>query len=294
MNGADIFEDGLPGEDTTRTMLDIGIPPCPGIVAELLAEARRDDIDFIRISRLIIGDVALAAAVLKSANSPFFALRRKVQSVQQAVAVLGLRNLLKIVYGVVLKQSLGGDVPTLARFWDRSNYNAVVSSYLAGRLPGISGDDAYTMGLFHDVGIAVLMQKFSDYRQTLMQANAMHSGTTSIEDERHHTNHVVVGALLARGWHLPEQVVWAIRYHHEPSIFVAPRSHATPDVCLLVAIRLISEHIVARFLNYPDDAEWEQAREPALGHLGWLEADVDDLARGMADDLREIQSYRMG
>jgi HD-like signal output (HDOD) protein len=203
-----------------------------------------------------------------------------------------LRNLLKIVYGVVLKQSLGGGTPPLARFWDRSNYNAVVCSYLAGRLPGVSSDDAYTFGLFHDAGIAILMQKFADYRQTLVQANAAPAGLTAIEDERHHTNHVIVGALLARGWYLPDQVVWAIRYHHQPSIFAEPRRHATPDVCLLVAIRLISEHIVARFLNFPDDAEWEQAKEAALAHLGWFEDDIDDLARGLAVDLGEIQSYR--
>ena len=59
-----------------------------------------------------------------------------------------------------------------------------------------------------------------------------------------------------------------------------------------MAIRLISEHIVARFLNFPDDAEWEQAKEAALAHLGWFEDDIDDLARGLAVDLGEIQSYR--
>lgn len=294
MNATDIFEADLPDEQVSRMLQDLAIPPCPEIIVELLGEARREDIDFIRISRLIIGDVALAAAVLKSANSPFFALRRKVQSVQQAVAVLGLRNLLKIIYGVVLRQSLGGGTPALARFWDRSNYNAVVSSFLAGRLSGVSADDAYTFGLFHDAGIAILMQKFPDYRQTLMQANARPVGATAVEDEHYGTNHVIVGALLARGWYLPEQVVWAIRYHHEPSIIVSPRGHATPDVCLLVTIRLISEHIVARFLNYPDDAEWEHAREAVLGHLGWFEEDVDDLACGLAEDLRQIQAYRTG
>ena len=294
MNATDIFAADLPDEQASQALGDISIPPCPEIVVELLGEARCEDIDFIRISRLILGDVALAAAVLKSANSPFFALRRKVQSVQQAVAVLGLRNLLKIIYGVVLRQSLGGGTPALARFWDRSNYNAVVSSYIAGRLPGISADDAYTFGLFHDAGIAILMQKHPDYRQTLVQANALPVGMTSIEDQRHGTNHVVVGALLARSWYLPEQVVWAIRYHHEPGVFTSSRGHATPDVCLLVAIRLISEHIVARFLNYPDDAAWEYAREAALGHRGWFEEDVDDLGRGLAEDLREIQAYRAG
>lgn len=293
MDATDFFEADLGDEAALETLKSLSVPPCPEIIVELLGEARREDIDFIRISRLITGDVALAAAALKSANSPFFALRRKVQSVQQAVAVLGLRNLLKIIYGVALKQSLGGvGAPALARFWDRSNYNAVVSAYLAGRLPGLSTDDAYTFGLFHDAGIAILMQKFPDYRQTLIQANATPAAMTALEDERHHTNHVLVGALLARNWYLPEPVVWAIRYHHDPDVYANPGRHATPDVCQLVAVRLISEHIVARFLGYPDDAEWEHAKEAALGRLGWFEEDVDDLARGLAVDLGEIQAYR--
>ncbi|MEZ5613701.1 MAG: HDOD domain-containing protein [Rhodocyclaceae bacterium] len=295
MDTTDCFDADLTDAAAAEMLRNVAIPPCPEIIAELLAEAQREDVDFIRVSRLITGDVALAAAVLKSANSPFFALRRKVQSVQQAVAVLGLRNLLKIVYGVVLRQSLGGtDAPPLARFWERSNYNAVVSAYLAGRLPGVPSDDAYTFGLFHDAGIAILVQQFPDYRQTLMRANAAPEAATAIEDERYQTNHVIVGALLARGWHLPDRVAWAIRYHHQPAIFSAPGRHATPDVCLLVAIRLISEHIVARFLGYPDDAEWEQNKEAALGHLGWFEEDVEDLARGLAVDLRELQAYRAG
>ena len=295
MEMTDILDADLSESAAAEALKDIAIPPCPGIVAGLLAEAQREDIDFIRISRLITGDVALAAAVLKSANSPFFALRRKVQSVQQAVAVLGLRNLLKIVYGIVLRQSLGGaDAPQLARFWERSNYNAVVSAYLAGRLPGVTSDDAYTLGLFHDAGIAILMQRFADYRQTMAQANAAPTGVTGIEDGRHRVNHVVVGAMLARGWYLSDRVVWAIRYHHDLSVLTAPRGHATSDVCLLVAIRLLSEHIVARFLGYPDEAEWEHDRETALAHLGWFEDDVDDLTRGLAVDLSEIQSYRAG
>jgi HD-like signal output (HDOD) protein len=295
MNATDFFEADLTDAVARDILQTLSIPPCPAIVVELLGEAQREDIDFIRISRLITGDVALAGAVLKSANSPFFALRRKVQSVQQAVAVLGLRNLLKIVYGVVLKHSLSGEgAPPLPRFWERSSYNAVVCSFLAGRLPGVATDDAYACGLFHDAGIAILMQKFPDYRQTMLQANATPSDATAVEDGRHHVNHAVVGAMLGRGWYLPDHVVWAIRYHHELTVFTQARRHATPDVCQLVAIRLVSEHIVARFLNYPDDAEWEGNRETVLAHLGWFDEDVDDLARGLAVDLREIQSYRAG
>ncbi len=293
INPAEVFGPDLTDEVASETLKGITIPPCPEIVTALLQEAQKEEIDFTRISRLVTGDVALAASVLKSANSPFFALRRKATSVQQAVAVLGLRNLLKIIYGVVLKQSLGGgDAQEMTRFWDRSNYNAVVCAYLVARLPGVSSDDAYTFGLFHDAGMAILMQKFSDYPQTILIANAAPSGVVALEDQRHSTNHVTLGALLARNWYLPETVVWAIRYHHEYSIFTAPRPHATPEVCALVAVRLLSQHIVSSFLNYPDDAEWEATKEAALAHLGWLDDDVEDMALAMRDSLREIQTDR--
>ena len=82
MQASELFDADLSEETAAETLRHISVPACPQIVVELLEEARREDIDFIRISRLITGDVALAAAVLKSANSPFFALRRKVQSVQ--------------------------------------------------------------------------------------------------------------------------------------------------------------------------------------------------------------------
>lgn len=276
-----------------KALGEVAIPPCPEIVVELLNEASRPEVDFIRLSRLITGDVALAASVLKMANSPFFALRRKVQSVQQAVAVLGLRNLLKIIYGVVLKQSLdGNEALAMMRFWDRSNFNAVVSSYLARRAGRVSADEAYTFGLFHDAGIAVLMQRFADYKQTLLLANAAPANVTAVEDERYQTNHVLVGAMLARNWYLPETVVWAIRFHHELSIFSVPREHATPEVCRLVAIRALSEHLVASFLDYPDDAEWEQVKEAALAYLGWFEDDLDDLVREIEPELQEARSYR--
>ena len=293
INPDELYDADFSEEEVNGVLEGISIPPCPQIVVELLKETRRDDVDFSRISSLIIGDVALSVAVLKTANSPFFSLRRKAQSVQQAVAVLGLRNLLKIIYGLVLKKSVDiADPVEMTRFWDRSNYNAVVCAYLAARVGGVSTDNAYTFGLFHDAGLAILMQKFPDYKATLLLANAMPSGVTKIEDERHNTNHVTIGALLARNWYLPEPVVWAIRYHHDYSIFTSPSKHATSEVCGLVAVRLLSEHIVASFTNYPDDAEWAASKDVALSHLGWFDEDIDEMSKAINEDLREIQSDR--
>ena len=86
----------------------IAIPPCPGVVTALLDEVRQPDVDFHNLSTLIGGDVGLAASMLKTANSPFFGLRRKAETVQMAVSVLGLKNIVQIVRGSALRQALGG------------------------------------------------------------------------------------------------------------------------------------------------------------------------------------------
>ena len=69
---------------------NIVIPPCPRIVLAMVDEARRDEPDFIKLDKLISGDMGLAAAVIKTANSPYYGLNHKVLAVKSALHVLGL------------------------------------------------------------------------------------------------------------------------------------------------------------------------------------------------------------
>lgn len=83
-----------------------------------------------KIAQLIGKDIALSAAMLKLVNSPFFGLSRKIDSPQQAVAILGLGNVTGIVTGLSLKSSLGGGL-NLERFWDSADR---VAYFRDGRL----------------------------------------------------------------------------------------------------------------------------------------------------------------
>ncbi len=206
--------------------------------------------------------------------------------------MLGLRNLLKIVYGFALRQSLGGGPAGLERFWERSNYNAVVTSYLVARWPQVSADDAYAFGLFHEAGVAVLTQQHADYGEVFARACRAGGKVVAVETERYHTSHTVVGALLARNWYLPETVVWAIRYHHDYSVFAGTRGHAPRPVQTLVALGLLSEHLVGRFLQEADDPEWEFGGAATLAFLGLELGQTGQLLEGMLGDLQEIRAYR--
>lgn len=270
----------------------IFIPPCPAVVAALLEEARCPDVDFNKIIRLITGDLSLAASMMKTANSPIFALRTKVETVQKAAAVLGLKNILCIVNGLALKRSLTPNGVSMERFWERSNYHATVSTRLARRVPGISQEDAYTFGLFHDCGIPILMQRFPDYKETLVLANRSARAVWETETERHGTDHVTVGAMLAHNWHLPDIIVKAIRMHHNFEILADDSSNVSDQVRAMTAVSLLADHLIARFLDVPDEAEWMAHGSDALNYLNFDEEELADLQYDVEEDLNTIRLDR--
>lgn len=287
------FESEITDEAALHALKAIGIPPCPSVVLALQGEAAKADADFRHLARLIGGDVGLAAAVLKLANAPFFGLSGKVLSIQQALTVLGLRNLLKIVYTITLQQGLGqGGKVRMERFWDRSAYKPIAVVTLARRLSQVSADDAYVFGLFHDMGIAALLQQLDGYRETLSRANASSQPFTRIEDDKHRVNHAMAGARLAREWMLPNDVCWAIFYHHNFKLFDQPTEYATPQVRDLIAIATMTEYLVASFLGRPVEAEWRDRGCLALAHFGLTAEDLERLAEEATPALEEARAYR--
>ena len=204
-------------EDAADKLLStIKIPPRPAVLEEVNRERKKDDPDLRKIAQIISKDMALTAAMLKTANSPFFGLRTKVESAQQAVMTMGLSNALGIVTGITLKNAIGAKEQSLERFWDSAEKVANVATYLSGKVPGVPKELAYMYGLFRDCGIPIMMQKFPEYIKTLMKANTGSKlAFTSIEDEAHATNHATLGYLLAKSWSLPNSICQAVLNHHE-------------------------------------------------------------------------------
>lgn len=109
--------------------------------------------------------------------------------------------------GIALRNAIGGG-PRLGRFWDSSTRVAQLCARLTKEFRGVSRPTACSFGLFHDCGIAVLMGRFPDYRETLQLANSTYDRRSAdIEDERHDTNHAIARLLaLPPSWGLPEEI----------------------------------------------------------------------------------------
>lgn len=248
---------------------DIGIPPRPAILDRISFEMQKDEPDLIHLSRLISSDVALAAGLISTANSPYFGFRRRVRTVRETLMMLGLDVASRAVAGLVLRKLFPSSV-ALERFWDASACIARLAGWLAQHPEHgirIRADEAYTFGLFRDCGIPVMMKRFANYHEVLKLANeAKELDFTSVEAAHCPTNHVVLGHLLAQSWGLPEETCLAIRHHHDDRALheqagVAPLPLTTLG---LVATVHLAEHLLQHHTGLSQTQEWLKAGETCL------------------------------
>lgn len=257
------------------SLLGLAIPPRPGILVDLQKELQRPTPDLKAIAALVSRDVGLASAVLQTVNSPFYGLRRKIGSIPQAVQILGAGNVATIVTGLLLRQSVGEGGPSLERFWDSAEKVAGIAAHVAGLLPRVSRDEAYSLGLFRDCGIPLLIRRFPDYIQTLKLGAGDDLAMVKLEDERHGTNHAMVAYMVARRWELPDAICTAIQRHHDTSIFDESEDAGGPAT--LVALNAVAEHLFDEGLRGRNDHHWTTIGPKVLHHLGLSVSEFKDI-----------------
>jgi len=274
------IEQELDQQGVDSLIQSIGIPPCPALLLDLRHEMAREDPNFQRMAHLISRDVALAGTLLKAVNSPFFHLSQKADTVGQALALLGMERLMAMIGGCMARHALQQQTLDLERFWDVSAKRAAAMSLLARELRVAQQDVAYTFGLFCDLGIPLMWQRFSDYRHTLRQANDSRQHCfTVIEDQQHQTNHALVGAIMAKSWHLPQAIVLPIRLHHDYTVF---NNKTLPQhLRSLVALALLSEHMIQSYQGQNYHVEWYKGGEAAMGELGISVQDRERLTQAV-------------
>jgi len=224
--------------------------------------------------------------MLKVVNSSAFGLARKATSIAQAVRLLGLRNINSIATGLALRHAMAdrNDV-AMERFWDTAEKVALICAELAHHLRGIPPDEAYTLGLFHDCGIPLLMMRFPGYRNTLARANRGEGDSFDrLEESDVGTHHGAVGYFVARSWHLSDALSQAILWHHDLEVF-QPSGCVPETVRNFVGLVHFAEHIHHRRMRSIEDVEWTRFGDAILAHFGLGEEDYIGLVDAIEDSL---------
>lgn len=272
----------LTQEQIQHLLQGIAIPPQPQVLVDLQMEQFSPHCDAASIARLISQDVGLSGAILKTVNSPYFKHRNQITSITQAVNILGVSSVVNLVNAQSIKGALSDDdIIAMGRFWDCAMEIAMIAAVVAKQIGFPNPDEAYTLGLFHDCGVALLMRRFKNYRTILQEAYARPDDDISTtENSLLNTNHAVVGYYVAKSWHLPNYLCEAIHEHHRADRALTEES-ADPKKKTLLAILKMAEHIGGSYKLWGDqdvDHEWQRVGPSVLIYVGLTQYEFEQMS----------------
>jgi HD-like signal output (HDOD) protein len=270
--------------EATRIVQQLGIPPCPPLLADLIQELAQPQPDRSWIVQLIEQDAPLAQALLEAVNSPWCGLRHKVSAVQGAITFGGLKYCTNFVAGAMLRRALTvTGRPDLKAFWERAAERSLVIAYLARELGVTDFDEAHTFGLFRNCGIPVMALKNADYSAWLADEQAQGMlDIASRERARYGIDHALVGGLLARSWCLPMALWLPVSLHHARDESVQASGPQGPSIRCLIAVGALADCITRLHHQHRLSEFWQdeqafalQALELLPQQLASLRTDID-------------------
>lgn len=181
------------------------IPACPEVLLQLNSAMQEQDPDIQVISNLVNSDVGLYSTLIATVNSPALGLPQSIESVPQAISLLGYQRTFTLLQSVIMRNALPQG--RLDRFWDTASEVAAISSQLAGKLTTIKQEKAYSIGMLHDVGIPVMMHNHADYKDFLQNVGHTSLSELSTQEMEHYKiDHFTLGYRLTKEWNLPAVV----------------------------------------------------------------------------------------
>jgi putative nucleotidyltransferase with HDIG domain len=178
------------------------------------------------IAREISVDPSMTADLLKLVNSAQFMLPKRVDNIVEAVKLVGTKGVRNLLYSYGTQKVLGEKYSEMRSMWTHA-YRAAFYAYILAKSFKRRKellDDVYVGGILHDLGQIVIASLHPELLDRITRV-CREKGIPAklLEDFTVGLNHAEVGALIARKWNFPEQLISAIRYHHEPT--QAPAAH---------------------------------------------------------------------
>ncbi|MCP4587185.1 HDOD domain-containing protein [Pseudoalteromonas sp.] len=260
------------------------IPPKPELLSQIAEEMQKSDASLDKVANLISRDISLSALLLKTINSPVFGLQRTISDIRQAAMFLGLDQLNRLVTLALLKQNFKGNACiSLERFWDESVEVANACVLRGNRYKSLMPvDELYSLGLFHNVGIAAMALKFRDYVEVLKQANlAKELAITDLEQARYQCDHAVIGYFISVSWHLPKPLCHVILNHHNTHFLEQSNDEQQR---MAYAILKCAESAVDYARHQQYSSEWFKIKEQCLSELGIVDQDFADMVEDYVDN----------
>ena len=182
-------------------------------------------------------------------------------------------------------KGIPGELVNMNEFWRTGITTGVIARTLARQCGVLHGERLFVQGVLHDIGRLVIFQQLPEQsRDILLVANGDDEVQTAAEKDMLGFTHAEVGFALLKRWQLPESVLTAVRYHHEPAKAVDYR----------VETALI--HIASTFANGINQGEYlggalTQVDRRAWKTTGLTAKELEEALEEVQDEVRDVIEF---
>lgn len=194
------------------------IAPLPAVALRVMELAQSENSSASDLSSVIATDQAMTAKLLKLANSAYFSAGREIKTVRDAVVLLGMMEVRRLVLTSALMGRFNGTQATsfsVASFWGHALATGIIADVMARHTRLAQPEEAYTAGILHDIGKLIMSQYLKEhFDEASTVATTRGIALEQAEAEVFGFTHALLGSRLAQAWRLPAGLVLAIAEHH--------------------------------------------------------------------------------
>lgn len=267
---------------------ELVIPPRPDVLIEVQKLIKSDDLELSTLSKLIKQDVSLFSVLMSAVNSPWLGLPQKVENIETAVSLMGQLKVVNLLQAVLVRACFK-ESPLQQSFWDSSTEVASISDNLAKQYGILNAEHAYTTGMLHNTGLAIMHSNFDKFTN-FMETASHHSidRLCVMERQAFNTDHFLQGALLAKSWYMPSQVAQAIRYQPIAQSILTGKKEIGDKPTALLAILTLAKNISNDYRNYwniQEDDFQLKSMNAALDYLDIHKNEFNEYKEDMVENL---------
>ena len=220
-------------------------PSMPGSAAKVLSLVNNPEVSASEIEDLMRLDPGLTANILKVTNSAYFGLPAEVGSLKRAIVLLGLKRVIQIVIAscvtALMDKAIEGYDLQPGELWRHSIGVSIAAEFLVKELDIPKAEEIFTAALLHDVGKLILGEYVKEDLEKILSCATEKTAFQDAEREVLGTDHAEVGSHILNAWSFPQEIVNAVRWHHDPDAtdtksHLVDIVHVSDVLCLMIGI----------------------------------------------------------
>lgn len=210
----------VPDQIAARLRACTSFPSPPPVAMKVIELAQNPEIDLAAVAEAVSGDPAIAAKVMRIANSALYARRRQSSNLRQALIVLGLNATLTLALSFTLVATLRNDPPKgfdFDAYWRRAILAGTWGKLLASEFGRRDAEEVFLAALLQDIGMLAIDKIAPDVYDGITVFQLEHARVAQHEKTHLETDHRMIGSWLLDNWNMPKHLVQAVQHSHDPS-----------------------------------------------------------------------------